>query len=111
MTDKQPSGSPLPPPYPYGPYPPQPPYNVYAILSLALGLFVLPPLGIYFGTKAKQQIAASGERGIELANAGVIVGWVLTGLFVAFFVIWCAMGALMFGWFGLFSATTISTTG
>jgi hypothetical protein len=34
-------------PPPYQPYPP--PYNVYAILSLVLALFVLPPLGIYFG--------------------------------------------------------------
>lgn len=98
MTDEQPPQAPpphQPPPYPYGHYPPQPPYNTYAILSLALGILVLPPLGIYFGTKAKQQIAVSGERGIELANAGVIVGWVLTGLFLAFFLVWCAMGAMM----------------
>lgn len=109
MTDEQQAKVPPPqqPPYPYGHYPPQPPYNTYAILSLALGILVLPPLGIYFGTKAKQQIAVSGERGIELANAGVIVGWVLTGLFLAFFVVWCVMGAMMFGMFGLTSAATV----
>ncbi|MEU7824519.1 DUF4190 domain-containing protein [Catellatospora sp. NPDC049133] len=107
MSDDQQAKVPPPqqPPYPY--YPPQPPYNTYAILSLVLGIFVLPPLGIYFGNQAKKQIAASGERGIELANAGVIVGWVLTGLFLAFFVVWCVMGALMFGMFGLTSATTV----
>ncbi|MBT8225381.1 MAG: DUF4190 domain-containing protein [Dactylosporangium sp.] len=65
---------------PYPPYAPPPPYNVYAILSLALGLAVFPPLGIYFGSKAKQQIAQTGERGIELAQAGLVCGWVLTAL-------------------------------
>ncbi|GAA1387477.1 MULTISPECIES: DUF4190 domain-containing protein [Catellatospora] len=110
MTDEQPKTPPpqQPPPYPYGHYPPQPPYNVYAILSLALGILVFPPLGIYFGNKAKQQIAATGERGIELANAGVVVGWVLTGLLAAFVLLWCFMAVTMFGMFGLFSATTVS---
>ncbi|WP_144125822.1 DUF4190 domain-containing protein [Catellatospora sichuanensis] len=111
MTDQQPkTPPPQQPPYPYGHYPPQPPYNTYAILSLALGIFVLPPLGIYFGNKAKQQIAATGERGIELANAGVVVGWVLTGLMAAFFVLWCVMAVTMFGTFGLFSVATVGAT-
>ena len=69
MTHEHPPPAPPPPPYPYGHYPPQPPYNVYAILSLALGILVFPPLGIYFGAKAKQQIAASGERGIVLPTS------------------------------------------
>ncbi|WP_155370532.1 DUF4190 domain-containing protein [Catellatospora vulcania] len=113
MTDAQQPQNPPPPqqpPYPYGHYPPQPPYNTYAILSLALGIFVLPPLGIYFGIKAKEQIAASGERGIELANAGVIVGWVLTGLFVAFFLVWCVMAVSMFGAFGMFSVAAVGAS-
>ena len=43
--------------------------------GLVLAVVVLPPLGIYFGNLAKKQIGESGERGIELANAAVIVGW------------------------------------
>jgi hypothetical protein len=60
---------------------------------------VLPPLGIYFGKKAQQQIAVTGERGIELAKAAVVVGWVLTIGVGAFFVIWCVivMSFFIFG--------------
>ncbi|MEV4415031.1 DUF4190 domain-containing protein [Catellatospora sp. NPDC049609] len=100
MTDQ------LPPPQgqpPYPPYPQYPPYNTYAILALVLAIFVFPPLGIYFGGKAKQQIAVSGERGVEFATAAVVIGWVLTGLFIAMFAVWCAM-------FGIF-ASTASTVG
>ena len=93
-------------PPPYQPYPPPPPYNTYAILSLVLALFVLPPLGIYFGRKARQEIARTGERGAELATAGIVCGWVLTATFGVFMVIWC-VGAVL--WMGAFSAAT--TTG
>lgn len=111
----QPSGSPTPyqqqptpyqqqPPYtnPYPPYQAPPPYNTYAILALILAIFVFPPLGIYFGRKAKEQIAQTGERGIELANAAVIVGWVLTAIFGAFLVVWCLFAVVWLGFFGLF---------
>jgi hypothetical protein len=90
-------------PPPYRPYPP--PYNVYAILSLVLALFVLPPLGIYFGRKARQEIALSGERGAELATAGIVCGWVLTALLGVFMVIWCVAAVL---WFSAFSAATVT---
>jgi hypothetical protein len=98
------------PPYqPYPAYQPLPPYNTYAILSLVFAIAVLPPLGIYFGAKAKQQIAASGERGIELAKAGYIVGWVLTGIYLAFFLVWCAFAVFFLGMFGQFGATAAGT--
>jgi hypothetical protein len=87
-------------------YPVQPPLNTYAILGLVLGLFVLPPLGIYFGTKAQQQIAVTGERGVELAKASVIIGWVLTILYGVLLLIWCAFAASIFS--GLFGAATLS---
>jgi len=72
---------------PYGMVPPgqygymvyqPPPYNTLAVLALVLGIMVLPPLGIYFGHKAQQQIAQTGERGIELAKVGVVSGWIGT---------------------------------
>jgi hypothetical protein len=102
-----PPGSAAPPPThpPYG-YPPQyyphpvpPPYNTYAILAAILALLVLPPLGIYFGYKAKQQIAQTGERGIELAEVGIIAGWILTGLFAVILVVWCGFFLTFFGTF------------
>lgn len=113
MTEQPPTTPPQQPPYPpqqpppyppYGYYPPQPPYNTYAILSLALGLFVLPPLGIYFGYQARKQIAVTGERGAELATAGIVVGWVLTSIMAAFFVIWCGFMGIGLGMFGAVGA-------
>jgi Domain of unknown function (DUF4190) len=85
-----------PPPPGYPVYVPQPPFNTYAILALVLGIMVLPPLGIYFGNKAKEQIWVSGERGIEMAKAGVIVGWILTIVYGLFFVVWCCLFAQFF---------------
>jgi hypothetical protein len=83
----------LPPPQPpYGPYPAQ--VNMYAILSLVFAIFVFPPLGIYFGKKAKEQIARTGERGIELANAGVICGWIFSILLAVVLLIWCGFAAV-----------------
>ena len=87
-----------PPQVPFGMVPPgqygymvyqPPPYNTLAILSLVLGVMVLPPLGIYFGHKAQAQIAQTGERGVELAKAGVVVGWILTSFYGLFFLVWC----------------------
>lgn len=77
------------PPYPYAPYPP--PFNTYAILSLVFAVFVFAPLGIYFGQVAKRQIAQTGERGIELANVGIICGWIFSVLLV----IWCGFFAFV----------------
>jgi hypothetical protein len=83
-----------PPVVPYGMVPPgqygymvyqPPPYNTLAVLALVLGIMVLPPLGIYFGHKAQQQIAQTGERGIELAKVGVVIGWIGTSLYVLMF--------------------------
>jgi len=110
MTD-QPQGQQPPPAYqpapynPYGGYRPLPPYNTYAILALVLAVLVLPPLGIYFGKLAQKQVAETGERGIELANAAVIVGWVLSGILAVGFVLWCAVfGSMMFGFFSVFGS-------
>jgi hypothetical protein len=95
----------------YQPPPPQPPYNTYAILALVLGVLVLPPLGIYFGHVAKRQIAASGERGIELAQAAIVVGWVLTALMGVFLLVFCAFFLLWLGAFGAFFGAAASSGG
>lgn len=63
--------------------------NGNAIASLVLSLSGLvclyligPILGVIFGNKARREIAASGgiEQGDGMAQAGVIIGWILIGL-------------------------------
>jgi hypothetical protein len=65
----------------YAPQQQAPGTNVMAILSL-IGAFVFAPLGIVFGYIAKRQIKESGEQGEGLANIGLILGYVFTGLAV-----------------------------
>ena len=55
--------------------------NVMAILSLVFA-FVFAPVGIVLGHIAKKQIARTGEDGAGLATAGLIVSYVITGLYV-----------------------------
>lgn len=88
-----PAAPPLPYVYPppYGAYPVLPPFNTYAILAAIFAFVVFPPLGIYLGHKAKQQIAQTGERGIELAKVGIIGGWIVTCLQGVFLIVWCGM--------------------
>jgi hypothetical protein len=97
MTDQppiqQPAQVPGPPPYPPYGYPP--PINMYAILALVFGAMVFPPLGIYFGSKAKKQIAQTGERGVELATAGLVVGWIFTAIYGLFVLVWCGVVGTM----------------
>jgi peptidyl-prolyl cis-trans isomerase B (cyclophilin B) len=58
-----------------------PPTNTLAILALVLG-FVVPLGGIICGHLALGQIKRTGEAGHGLAMAGLIIGYVLTGLTV-----------------------------
>jgi len=83
----------VPPPPP----PPGRPLNTYALLSLLLSLMVFPPLGIYFARKAKEQIAVSGESGIELANVGEIVGWIFTSILGVMLCVWCGFMVTLLG--------------
>jgi Domain of unknown function (DUF4190) len=82
-----------PPAYPppgYGPpaYPPAGwgrPTNTMAILALVMA-FVFAPAGLVLGIVARKQIRQTGEDGDGLALAGIIVGGVVTALFVLMFV-------------------------
>jgi Domain of unknown function (DUF4190) len=71
---------------------------MYAMLALVFGVMVFPPLGICLGHKAKEQIAQTGERAVELANAGMVVGWIFTVFYGLFFLVWCGfMGIFVLG--------------
>lgn len=85
---EQPPGPPPPTGYP-PPYLYPPPYvytrrtNVMAILALVFG-FVFSPAAIVLGHIARKQIRETGEDGDGFALAGLIMGYLFTGLLVAF---------------------------
>ena len=65
------------------------PTNTTAILALVMA-FVLAPVGVVLGVIARQQIRQTGEEGDGLALAGVIVGSVVTGIYVLMIVLMVA---------------------
>jgi len=94
-------GQPYAQPYggqPYGgqPYPPQ--YapvattNTMAILALVFA-FIFAPAAIVLGHVAKKQIRRTGEQGDGLATAGLWLGYIFTGLYVAFCALWIVLAA------------------
>jgi len=74
--------------------------NTMAILSLVFA-FVFAPLAIVFGHMARKQISQSGEQGSGLATAGLILGYIFTGLIV----LWCG-GLVILGLVATSSGTT-----
>jgi hypothetical protein len=85
-----PGGYPAYPAYGYGPgMPPSPKTNTLALTSMILSLCGLAcgltaPVGAIMGHVARRQIRERGEGGDGMALAGIIVGWILTGLILAY---------------------------
>ncbi|MGC0366591.1 hypothetical protein ABH922_004575 [Rhodococcus sp. 27YEA15] len=75
---------------PYGPRP----TNTLAVLALVFA-FLFAPLGIVFGHIARNQIRKSGEDGDGLALAGLILGYIFTGLGVLAVTVWIAFFGLL----------------
>lgn len=73
-----------------------PPTNTLAIIALVLGLIV-PPGGIICGHLAMSQIKRTGEGGHGLALAGLIIGYVYTGLIVLVFIAYALIFVAVFG--------------
>lgn len=96
---QQQGGNPYAAPYAtggYQPYAQRPRTNTLAILSIVFayaGIIIWPlvilssPAGAIMGHIALGKIKQSGEAGRGLALAGIIGGWVLTGLYVLFAVV------------------------
>src|ERR1700757_4956523 len=85
------------PPSPPGFYPPMypPPRRTNAMAIAALvSAFVVAPLGIVFGHIALSQIRRSGEDGRGLAIAGLVLGYVFTGMYLMLIVIY----VIFFAW-------------
>jgi hypothetical protein len=90
---------------PYPAYPQARGTNTMAILALVLGILV-PPAGIVLGHIARKQLRTSGEDGGGLATAGLVVGYVLTGLYLLF-----CCGAVALGWLGATMDGTSNSSG
>jgi hypothetical protein len=71
-------------PYPYAPVQST---NTMAILALVFA-FIFSPAAIILGHVAKKQIRRTGEQGEGLATAGLWLGYIFTGLYVAFCALW-----------------------
>ncbi|PZF57416.1 hypothetical protein DEJ23_08020 [Curtobacterium sp. MCSS17_008] len=84
----------------YQPYAQRPKTNTLAILSIVFayaGIIIWPvviltsPAGAIMGHIALGKIKQTGEGGRGLALAGIIGGWVLTGLYVLFAILFIAL--------------------
>ncbi|XVS65340.1 DUF4190 domain-containing protein [Actinosynnema sp. CA-299493] len=74
-----------------GYYPPQPaPTNGMAIAAL-ITAFLFSPAGIVLGVVARKQIRRTGEQGWGMATAGLVIGVVLTVLWVLALVLWVVL--------------------
>jgi hypothetical protein len=80
-----------------------------AILSLVFA-FVFSPLAIVFGHMAKKQIRETGEDGDGLATAGLVLGYIFTGIYVVGCCIWLVFVIGMFGLAGAASTSGYSIT-
>jgi hypothetical protein len=63
--------------------------NTMAILALVFA-FIFPLAAIFLGHVAKKQIRQTGEQGEGLATAGLVLGYIFTGITVAF----CTFGLI-----------------
>jgi len=70
-----------------------------AILALVFG-FVFAPAGIVLGVMARKQISQTREEGDGLALAGIIVGSIVTGIWLLVIVLWIVAFASITGSFG-----------
>ena len=76
-------------PYPYAPVATT---NTMAILALVFA-FIFAPAAIIMGHVAKKQIRRTGEQGEGLATAGLWLGYIFTGLSLAFCALWIVLAA------------------
>jgi hypothetical protein len=74
---------------------------VCSLAGLATGISA--PVGAILGHIARKQIAQTGEQGDGMALAGIIVGWVVTGIFVCVCVGYFGILATVLGGAGLSS--------
>lgn len=79
-----------PPPY-QGYYPPPPRQTNGMAIAALIAAFLFSPAGIVLGVVARKQIRRTGEEGWGMATAGLIIGVVLTVLWVLAVVLWVVL--------------------
>jgi lysylphosphatidylglycerol synthetase-like protein (DUF2156 family) len=72
-------------------YPPQPPQTNGMAIAALITAFLFSPAGIVLGIVARKQIRRTGEQGWGMATAGLIIGVVLTVLWVLAVVLWVVL--------------------
>jgi hypothetical protein len=62
---------------------------IAALVCSLAGIFtcISAPVGAILGHVARKQIRERGEQGDGMALAGIIVGWIITGLVLAYFAV------------------------
>jgi len=67
--------------------PPSADYNTFAVLSPIFGV-VVPPAGVVLGHLALPQIRRTGERGRNVAIAGLVIGYLMCLALIAALIWW-----------------------
>jgi hypothetical protein len=60
--------------------------NLLAIASLPMSL-VFPPVGIGLAYMARNELRRSAERGLGLTTAALVLGYLVSGLWLVFWVV------------------------
>jgi hypothetical protein len=68
-----------------------------AIAALVCAVIGLGPIGAILGHVARKQIRETGEQGDGMALAGIIVGWITTGIVVCVCLGYFALAAAFIG--------------
>jgi hypothetical protein len=76
------------------------PTNTLAIIAFVISFFV-SIAGIICGHLALKQIRETGEPGREFAIAGLVIGYVMTGIFVLVMIVWAVMMVFYLIFFGV----------
>ena len=74
-----------------GYYPPPPAQTNGMAIAALITAFLFSPAGIVLGIVARKQIRRTGEQGWGMATAGLVIGVVLTVLWVLAIVLWIVL--------------------
>jgi hypothetical protein len=74
-----------------GHYPPPPRQTNGMAIAALITAFLFSPAGIVLGVVARKQIRRTGEEGWGMATAGLVIGVVLTVLWLLAVVLWVVL--------------------
>jgi uncharacterized membrane protein len=89
---------------------PAPPTNVLAVLSLVGSIIGFHVVGVIMGHIALAQIKRTRESGRGLAIAGLVIGYVVLGFWIAALLLW-VIGLIVTAVFGIAMYSIVPYTG